>query len=62
MNADGSNQQRLTYFNRPGHPHSNGKAVWAGFPSFNARGDRFAGGVQKSLLTQEGKIVIVDMP
>ena len=27
MNADGSNKQRLTYFNKPDHPHFRGRYV-----------------------------------
>lgn len=62
MDADGSNKKRLTYMNEPGHKQFEGKSVWAGLVSFSPDGKRFVGGVQISLITQEGKIVIVDLP
>jgi Tol biopolymer transport system component len=62
MNADGSEKTRLTGFNVPKHPHNQGGARWAGFPSFSPDGKRFIGGMQLSLLSQEGQIVMVDLP
>jgi Tol biopolymer transport system component len=62
MNADGSNKQRLTYFNTKGTSQTQSSNVWCGLGSFSPDGKRFVGGMQTSLVTQEGKIVIVDMP
>lgn len=62
MNADGTGKQRLTYMNEPGNKQYAGKSVWAGLISFSPDGKRFVGGVQLSLVTQEGKIVMVDLP
>ncbi|HET6990844.1 MAG TPA: hypothetical protein VFJ43_05945, partial [Bacteroidia bacterium] len=58
MNPDGTDKKRLTYFNDPKNPMFMGKAVWAGLVSFSPDGKKFIGGVQKSLITQEGKIVM----
>lgn len=59
MNVDGTNKTRLTFFNEPKHAHYAGKANWAGLVSFNKTGDMFVGGIQISLVTQEGRIVLV---
>jgi len=59
MNTDGSDKKRLTYMNEPGNAQSNGAACWAGLGSFSSSGNWFIGGVQKSLVTQEGRIVLV---
>lgn len=59
MNQDGSNKERLTFFNEPRSSQYAGHAVWAGLGSFSPTGKRFVGGVQESLVTQEGKIVMV---
>ena len=61
MNADGTGKKQLTYFNEKGNPQWAGGAVWAGLGSFCPAGDRFVGGVQVSLVTQEGKIVMVQL-
>lgn len=61
MNPDGSGKERITFFNEPKHPHYAGHAVWAGLGSFEPGGMRFVGGMQLSLITQEGKIVIVNL-
>ena len=61
MNTDGSGKKQLTYFNHKGNAQWAGHAVWAGLGCFNTAGDRFIGGVQKSLITQEGKIVMVQI-
>lgn len=60
MDADGNNKKRITYFNKPGHQQYQGKAVWAGLISFSPDGKKFIGGVQLSLITQEGKIMLVE--
>lgn len=59
MNADGSEKIRLTFFNEPDHPQYAGQAVWCGLGSFHPSGNRFLGGVQLDLVTQEGKIMKV---
>jgi Tol biopolymer transport system component len=59
MNTDGTDKKRLTYFNEPKSGHYEGHALWAGLGSFSPDGKRFIGGVQESLITQEGKIVMV---
>jgi Tol biopolymer transport system component len=61
MNGDGSNKERLTYFNDKKSDDYAGKTVWCGFGSFNADGTEFAGGRQVSLITQEGQIVRVKL-
>jgi Tol biopolymer transport system component len=61
MNTDGTDKTRLTYFNEPYSSQYAGSAVWAGLGSFSPDGKRFIGGVQVSLVTQEGKIVMVDL-
>jgi hypothetical protein len=62
MNTDGSDKKRLTYMNEPKNAQYAGHAVWAGLCSFDpANTNRYIGGVQLDLVTQEGKIVIVDI-
>jgi hypothetical protein len=61
MNVDGTDKHRLTYFNEPDNVQSMDAAVWAGLGSFSPDGDRFIGGMQLSLTTQEGKIVMVEL-
>ena len=61
MNADGNHKQQITFFNEPRHSQYAGHAVWAGLGSFSPDGSRFVGGVQQSLITQEGKIVLVQL-
>lgn len=60
MNTDGSAKRRLTFFNQPNHIQYAGHAVWAGLGSFAPDGHRFVGGVQQDLISQEGKIVIIE--
>ncbi len=62
MNPDGSNKERLTFFNDQNGPQYAGHAVWAGLGSFAPNGKFFVGGRQLSLITQEGEIVIVQVP
>ena len=59
MSADGSNKKQLTFFNEYNNAQTEPNAVWAGLGSFAPDGTRFLGGVQLSLITQEGKIVMV---
>lgn len=61
MNSDGTGKTRLTYMNEPKNVQSAGSAHWAGLGSFAPEGNRFIGGVQTSLITQEGKIVMVQL-
>ena len=61
MNPDGTDKKRLTFFNEKNNLQDAGHAVWAGLGSFSSTGTRFIGGVQQSLTTQEGKIVMVDL-
>ena len=61
MNTDGTNKKQLTFFNERKSPQWAGHAVWAGLGSFNPTGDSFVGGVQLSLITQEGKIMMVKL-
>lgn len=60
MKPDGSYKQRLTYFNEPGNPEYDGSKKWAGLTSFSPDCKRFIGGVQYSLLKQEGTVYMVD--
>ncbi|MFH0866675.1 MAG: hypothetical protein V1904_10790 [Bacteroidota bacterium] len=60
MNADGTEKKRLTFFNEPGNAQYTGKAQWAGLISFSPDAKKFVGGVQLSLITQEGKIMMVE--
>jgi Tol biopolymer transport system component len=59
MNPDGSDKERLTFFNEPNNDQFAGHAVWAGLGSFAPDGTRFVGGRQTSLVTQEGEIMMV---
>lgn len=61
MNSDGTDKKRLTFFNTPNDPMYVGKARWTGYASWSPNGKRFIGGIQKSLITQEGYIVMVDL-
>jgi Tol biopolymer transport system component len=62
MNADGSDKQRLTYFNEPKNIQYAGHPVWCGLVSFSPDGKSFVGGRQVSLTTQEGEIIKVNLP
>ncbi|HTB06947.1 MAG TPA: PA14 domain-containing protein [Bacteroidia bacterium] len=59
MRTDGTWKQRLTYFNEPGNPEYLGHKMWAGLSSFRPDCKSFIGGVQYSLLKQEGSIYMV---
>ncbi|MFL5754399.1 MAG: TolB family protein [Bacteroidia bacterium] len=61
MDVNGKNKKRLSFFNDPGNPQYKGRAVWTGLGSFSPEGNRFIGGIQKSLITQEGYVVIVEL-
>ncbi len=60
MDADGSNSQRLTYFNEWWHPQFEGSR-WAVWGSFNAGGTQFIGGVVTDLISQAGEIKMVTL-
>ena len=61
-NPDGSDKKRLICFNTKNTTQTKSSAVWAGLGSFNPAGTKFVGDIQTSLITQEGKIVIVTLP
>jgi Tol biopolymer transport system component len=63
MNADGSNQRRLTHFNQPGYPDFAGGilAVYACLAHWAPDGVHLLGGVQYSLIKQEGRIVLMTL-
>lgn len=62
MNPDGTNKRRITFMNQRGHPHSNGRAVWAGTVAWSPDGTWFYGDVQTNLITQEGKNIKAVLP
>jgi Tol biopolymer transport system component len=59
MRADGSAARRLTYYEEPFHPHSEGAARWPGQLAFAADGSFFYGGVLTDLVQLKGKLVRV---
>jgi Tol biopolymer transport system component len=61
MHADGSNPRRLTYFNQPDHPESTKGAVFACLTHWSPDGLSLLGGVQYSLLKQEGRILLMTL-
>jgi Tol biopolymer transport system component len=61
MNPDGSNKERLTYFNESNSSQYAGHAVWAGLGHFSPEGNRFIGGRQVNLISQEGEIMMVNI-
>ncbi len=58
MKPDGTQKQRLSYFNEPGFPDYSGHKKWAGLVQFSPDDKKFAGGVQYNLFKQEGSIYI----
>lgn len=60
MNADGTEKKRLSFFNDPKSPYYEKHARYCGLVSFSPDGKKFIGGVQFSLITQEGKIVLAE--
>ncbi len=52
---------QLTYFNKYNNAQFESSAIWAGLASFAPDDTRFIGGVQLSLIIQEGKIVMVEI-
>lgn len=62
MNTDGTEKKRLSYMNEPQNGQYAGHAVWAGLGSFDPNNyNRFVSGMQLDLISQEGKIVIVEI-
>lgn len=60
MQPDGTQKQRLTYYNEPGFPQYSGHKKWACLVSFSPDSRQFIGGVQYSLFKQEGDIYKVE--
>jgi Tol biopolymer transport system component len=61
MDADGSHPRRLTHFNQPGYPEGSGTAVFACLVHWAPNGLQLLGGVQYSLLKQEGRIMLMSL-
>ena len=61
MNADGSEKERLTYFNQAGCPEYLGESVTTADNSWSPDGRRIAAYIQTDLLRQTGKIVIIEL-
>jgi Tol biopolymer transport system component len=61
MRADGSRPRRLTRFNDPTSPEGDRRPVYALLPQWFPDGRRFLGGIQYSLIKQEGRIVLVSL-
>jgi Tol biopolymer transport system component len=61
MRSDGSDKRRLTHFNQPGFPESSPTAVYACLTHWSADGRRLLGGVQYSLIKQEGRILLMTL-
>jgi len=59
--ADGSHQRQLTHFNLPGYPEGSGAAAFAGLVHWAPNGVQLLGGVQYSLLKQEGRIMLMSL-
>lgn len=57
MNADGSNKRRLTHFNLRGYPESCPRPVFAVLVGWAPNGAECLGGVQYSLIKQEGRLI-----
>jgi Tol biopolymer transport system component len=61
MRADGSNPRRLTHFNQPGYPESVNGPVWACLTHWAPNGLQLLGGIQYSLIRQEGRIMLMTL-
>ncbi len=62
MNADGSNKERLTYFNQPGCPGYTGDRIVMADNSWSPDGRRVVAYMQTNLIAQTGKTVKIDLP
>ena len=61
MSADGSNQERLTYFNRRGCPERTDERLTAADSSWGPDGNRLVAYISTDLLRQTGKIVMIEI-
>lgn len=61
MRADGSHKRRLTNFNRPGYPESCSHPVYSVLTNWAPNGVQLLGGVQYSLIKQEGRIMLMTL-
>ncbi len=62
MNADGTGQHQISFFNKRGHPeYAGGKRMTCCLASFSPDGKQFIGGVQTSLLQQKGDSYMVTL-
>lgn len=61
MKSDGSDKERLTYFNQPGCPEYAGENVTVADSSWSPSGDQLAAYIQTDLFKQIGKIVIITL-
>jgi Tol biopolymer transport system component len=59
MRSDGSNKRRLTHFNQEGYPEGDRRPTYACLGHFAPNGKQFLGGIQYSLIKQEGRIMLV---
>jgi hypothetical protein len=51
----------LTHFNLPGYPEGSGTPAFAGLVHWAPNGVQLLGGVQYSLLKQEGRIILMSL-
>lgn len=61
MEANGTNKRRLTHFNQAGYPESSKLPVYACLTHWAPNGQELLGGVQYSLIKQEGRIVFMTL-
>jgi Tol biopolymer transport system component len=61
MQADGSHKRRLTNFNLPGYPESGHWATFACLTHWAPNGMQLLGGIQYSLIKQEGRIFLISL-
>jgi hypothetical protein len=61
MNADGSDKERLTYFNQAGCPESSDERVTVADNSWGPQGDKIIAYLQTDLLRQRGRIVLIEL-
>jgi hypothetical protein len=59
MRADGSGARRLTFYEEPFHPHSEGAPRWPRQIAFAADGSFYFGGVLTDLVANKGRLVRV---
>lgn len=61
MDADGSNQHQITFFNKRGHPEFSPGKKTCGLTSFGPYPNQFVGGAQNSLIKQTGDSYMVTL-